>query len=208
MNFLAHIHLSGSSEQVIIGNFIGDSIKGRHFESYPEMVQHGIWLHRHIDFFTDTHRVVRDSKKLLTTQYGRYSGVVVDILYDYFLSVNWELFSGVPLDEFILDTYELLIRNSLHFPKEVKRFFPFFILRDWLGRYTSLGGIHEVLYKMSVKTSLPDRADDAMDVLEKHYDEFNSHFLEFFPELVSSVRKEYKILLPDMPGIGQLEVAG
>ncbi len=29
MNFLSHLYLSGNSEELIIGNFIADSVKGK-----------------------------------------------------------------------------------------------------------------------------------------------------------------------------------
>ena len=31
MNFLAHIYLSGENEEVLLGNFIADSVKGADF---------------------------------------------------------------------------------------------------------------------------------------------------------------------------------
>lgn len=49
MNVLAHIYLSGDSEKIIIGNYIGDYVKGRDYLKYPEAIRKGIILHRHID---------------------------------------------------------------------------------------------------------------------------------------------------------------
>ena len=49
MNYLAHILLSGTSPDVMIGNFIADSIKGSKYNSYPLQIQKGILLHRQID---------------------------------------------------------------------------------------------------------------------------------------------------------------
>ena len=39
MNFLAHLYLSGASEGLIIGNFIGDSVKGQDLKSYETKVR-------------------------------------------------------------------------------------------------------------------------------------------------------------------------
>ena len=60
MNYLAHTFLSGDSDQVRIGNFIGDYVKGSDFNFYPEGIKKGIILHRHIDYFTDNHPVVQE----------------------------------------------------------------------------------------------------------------------------------------------------
>ena len=65
MNYLAHILLSGDNPEIIIGNFMADSIKGKQYKIYPEQVQIGVLLHRHIDTFTDNHHIVRQSTKRL-----------------------------------------------------------------------------------------------------------------------------------------------
>ncbi|TAG37301.1 MAG: DUF479 domain-containing protein, partial [Cytophagia bacterium] len=61
MNFLAHIFLSGSDELRVVGNFIGDFVKGQKWREYPEKVQEGILLHRFIDGYTDKHTLVLQS---------------------------------------------------------------------------------------------------------------------------------------------------
>ena len=86
MNFLAHIYLSGNNKEITIGNFIADGIRGKDYKKYPEAIQTGILLHRQIDTFTDAHKTVRQSTKRLHENYGHYSGVIVDILYDHFLA--------------------------------------------------------------------------------------------------------------------------
>ena len=56
MNFLAHLYLSGDSDEIKVGNFIADHVKGKRYLSYPEDIQTGILLHRQIDSFTDNIR--------------------------------------------------------------------------------------------------------------------------------------------------------
>ena len=198
MNFLAHIYLSGRSEQVLTGNFIGDAVKGRKYDMYPDMVQLGIRLHRFIDSYTDTHPLVHKSKFLLNSGYGKYSGIVVDIFYDFFLSKNWMYFSNISLKEFIYTSYDILLRNTEYFPSEVKRYFPFFVLKNWLERYGSVDGMEEVLKKMSLRTSLPDKTGFGIYILQKHYADFEDHFMEFFPELMNSINQNFKIILPEI----------
>ncbi len=88
MNVLAHIYLSGDSEKIILGNYIGDYVKGRDYLKYPELIRKGIIIHRHIDAFTDSHPVVHRSKIFFTRKYHKYSGVVTDIIYDHYLTRN------------------------------------------------------------------------------------------------------------------------
>ena len=61
MNFLAHIYLSGTDEELTLGNFFADSLKGKSYLKYPLGIQRGVVLHRAIDFYTDTHPTVRKS---------------------------------------------------------------------------------------------------------------------------------------------------
>jgi len=108
MNFLAHIYLSGNNEMVTIGNFIADGIRGKKYSIYPKDIQTGILLHRQIDTFTDAHKTVRESTKRLHKNYGHYSGVIVDILYDHFLAKNWNHYSKTPLADYVDDFYDTL----------------------------------------------------------------------------------------------------
>ncbi|MEJ0028951.1 MAG: hypothetical protein WDO15_00545 [Bacteroidota bacterium] len=89
MNFLAHLSLSDNEPKLMLGNFMGDFVKGRNLASkFEPLIVSGIELHRAIDHFTDTHKVVQQSKKRLDGKYGHYSGVIVDVFFDHFLSVN------------------------------------------------------------------------------------------------------------------------
>jgi acyl carrier protein phosphodiesterase len=54
MNFLGHALLSNKDEGLLLGNMMGDFIKGRlALAAYPKQVQAGILMHRAIDQFTD-----------------------------------------------------------------------------------------------------------------------------------------------------------
>jgi len=109
MNVLAHIYLSGDSDQIIIGNYIGDYVKGRDYLKYPDLVRKGIILHRHIDAFTDRHPVVHRSKIFFSKKYHKYSGVVTDIIYDHFLQRSGTFFHNAPLRVSLTTFTELLL---------------------------------------------------------------------------------------------------
>ena len=71
MNFLAHLYLSGESEAIKTGNFIGDYVKGKKFENYSGDIRNGILLHRSIDNFTDNHLLFREARKYFYPDYGQ-----------------------------------------------------------------------------------------------------------------------------------------
>ena len=51
-------------------------------------------MHREIDTFTDSHHIVSNSKNILRGEFNHYSGVIVDVFYDYFLAKDWSRWSG------------------------------------------------------------------------------------------------------------------
>ena len=93
MNYLAHFHLSNNNESLIIGNYIADDVKGKAYLNYSSEIQQGILLHRKIDDFTDNHPVVENSKHLIRHNQNKFTPVVMDVFYDYFLANNWDTYS-------------------------------------------------------------------------------------------------------------------
>ena len=195
MNFLAHIYLSGDSREILIGNFIGDYVKGKNITGYPDEVKQGIMLHRMIDSFTDSHSITRSSKKIIAEKYGLYAGIVVDIYYDHFLSANWDLYSEMPLREYIHDRYRLLDSGFSIFPAGVKSWFPYFIKSNWLETYIHFEGLNMVFKRMSYRTSLPDHSDYAVNQLKENYDFLKENFIDFFADMREMVQKDYNIIL-------------
>ena len=55
MNYLAHLYLAEDTPESIIGNLLGDFVKGSAINDYSEGIKAGIKLHRKIDLFTDSH---------------------------------------------------------------------------------------------------------------------------------------------------------
>ena len=132
MNFLAHIYLSGDNEDILVGNFIGDFVKGNAVDSYPEDIRKGIWLHRSIDSFTDSHSIVRESKKRLWEKFRHYSAVLVDIFYDHFLAKNWKDYSSTGLKEFTSNFYDIMQRHSETVPETVNQILIPMKEKNWL----------------------------------------------------------------------------
>ncbi len=183
MNFLAHIYLSGDNEGVTIGNFIADGIKGKKYIKHPLQIQKGILLHRGIDSFTDQHPTVRKSTARLHKNYGHYSGVIVDILYDHFLAKNWKKYHQQPLEEYIQDFYRLLRKDFDILPSRIQRMMPYMISDNWLLSYATVPGISKILVQMNRRTKNVSKMNFAVIELEEYYTEFEEEFTSFFTEL-------------------------
>ncbi len=193
MNYLAHVYLSGDSNEVKVGNFIGDYVKGTNYKQYTELVQKGILIHRNIDTFTDRHPIIRRSKSQLNPKYHKYSGIIIDIFYDHFLAKEWENFSQESLKKFVYYFYEVLILHFAILPRRVKQFLPIFILNNWLESYLTIEGIGVVLHRMTKRTSLPDYTKFAIDELSSNYEKYRADFYDFFPKLIQFVEEKHQI---------------
>lgn len=193
MNFLAHTYLSGCNEEIIVGNFMGDYVKGRNYKLFPEQVKKGILIHRDIDSFTDMHKITRISKQRVASRYHKYAGIITDIFYDHFLASLWDNYSNLPLHEFVSRTYDLLKRNYKVLPDAIKRWFPTFLENNWMMAYTTVDGIELVLERMSANTSLPDHSAYAVEMLRDQYAQFMDDFLRFFPLIIQFLEQKYHI---------------
>jgi acyl carrier protein phosphodiesterase len=183
MNYLAHIYLSGEDEQLKIGNFIADSVKGKKYGFFPERIQKGIILHRAIDTYTDSHPIVRKSVHRLFDPYSHYSAVIVDILYDHFLAANWRDYSEIPLEKYTADFYDLLNKNYETLPLRVQHFLPYMIEANWLLSYASVDGIGKILHQMDYRTKNKSNMKFAVKELNFYYSEFGEEFKLFFKDL-------------------------
>ena len=189
MNFLAHLHLSGKDPNILVGNFIGDFVKGKKVENYEPGIAKGILLHRSIDYFTDIHQIVAKSKGRLRDKYRHYSGVIVDIFYDHILASNWSQYHSKSLEKFAEDTYKLVLSYEEILPKKVLYMLPYMMKNNWLVSYASIDGISSVLLGMSRRTKYRSRMEEATKELKEDYDLYKKEFKEFYPELVEHASK-------------------
>lgn len=203
MNYLAHILLSGDNPDVKIGNFIGDYVKGNQYLKYSEDIQRGILLHRQIDKFTDTHPLVKDSMLIFRPKYRKYAGVIVDVVYDHFLTHNWSKYSDVTLNQFVNETHKLIMRRYFSLPNKIKQFLPYLIRSRRLEAYAEIEGLRKTFHIMSGHTSLPDFSNWAVEQVEENYDLIESQFLPFFDEIremaANFLNKEDILIHPSSP---------
>jgi len=190
MNFLAHIYLSGKNDEIKLGNFIGDYVKGTAYNNYSPLVRKGILLHRKIDSFTDSHQIVRKHKSLFYDKYHKYAGVIIDIVYDHFLARYWKMFSEIDYTEYIEGIYKFLTSNLENMPSEISKIVPNLIYHNWLNAYKTIKGIENVLIGMSKGTSLPSESNFAILILRKNYKDIKNEFFTYFPQLIEYVNGE------------------
>jgi acyl carrier protein phosphodiesterase len=183
MNFLAHIYLSGGINEVMIGNFIGDYVKGNRYENFSPEIQRGILLHRKIDSFTDKHPLVRISTARFKPCYQRYASVVNDVVYDHYLAFLWDDYSDVPLADYVDQVHAYLLKNYFTLPRRVKAFLPFLIKSRRLENYKYLHGIERSLSIMANHTSLPEKSKCATMIMSEQYELLKDEFVAYFKDV-------------------------
>lgn len=200
MNYLAHLYLSGENDNIKIGNFIADAVKGKKYNDYQNEIRFGILLHRKIDSFTDNHEIVKKCSAKLRQAYSKFSGAVVDILFDHFLASCWENYSDEDLKTYSQKAYSLINANLEIMPEKIRNFSPFFIKRDRLNCYANLKCFEDVLLKMGIYTPLPAKSKQGMKIIKQNYDELKADFELFFTDIQVYV-KEIMYLKDEEPEV-------
>ncbi len=197
MNYLAHLYLAEDSPHAVIGNLLGDFVKGSIGDAYPREIRKGIELHRKVDRFTDSHAVVRASLKLISPQRRRFAGVIVDMFYDHLLAKNWERYSTTPLRVFSQKVYGVLTDNHNLLPERLQHMLPYIIKEDWLTSYREIGAIDRALNRLSnrilKRLGRENSLLNAVEEFDANYQQLESDFHSFFPDLIDYVKKQGEI---------------
>lgn len=185
MNLLAHLYLADRTRTSLAGSLMGDVVRGVLQGRYPAEVEDGIRLHRRVDSFTDAHPIVRAAKARLQPPYRRYAGILLDVYFDHCLALEWCQYHSLPLEEFVADSHQILMREGL------KLAHPGFVLRltymrsrNLLLSYRELSGIERALQGLSTRLSRENPLATGLDVLHPQASLLQNDFRNFFPELV------------------------
>jgi acyl carrier protein phosphodiesterase len=187
MNHLAHCFLSLHDEDVLVGNFIGDFVKGHDWQNYPLGVQKGVLLHRTIDSFTDNHSMTERSVSRIRPYAGRYSPPFVDILYDHLLAIHWKKYSEESFDAFAERTYAQLEKRAPDMPEILQNRLPKMLAGQFLHGYMHPEGLEWVLGKFSLRLAGNFDASSLAQFFFKEIDLFSEDFNAFFPDLLAKV---------------------
>ncbi|MEK6478458.1 ACP phosphodiesterase [Catalinimonas sp. 4WD22] len=187
MNFLAHFYLSNQDESLIVGNFLGDFVKGNKYENFSPEIARGIQLHREIDSFTDQHPCHLQSKHRLGDKYGHYAGVAIDMFYDHLLATQWAQYADIPLSDFSTFIYQVLEKHRQILTPSAERVLTYMVKHDWLLSYQDMEGISRALTGISQRTQFQSNLENAALDLEENFALFKNDFSYFFPDLCKHV---------------------
>jgi acyl carrier protein phosphodiesterase len=190
VNYLAHLFLADDTPESLIGNLLGDFLKGLDREQYSISIQQGIKLHLKVDAYTDSHQIVREAKQLISLKRRRYAGVLIDVFYDHFLAKHWTNYSSIKLKSFTQRVYAVLWQNQLILPDRIRKFLPRMIEQDWLVSYQEMSGTEHALNRLAQRAKNGNVFAGSVEELKAHYQELDLSFQIFFPELVNYVKSQ------------------
>lgn len=185
MNHLAHLYLSQTDIDLMVGNFIADRVKGNDLRDFSAGVQKGIEMHRAIDTFTDEHPVVMQSKERLFPIYHKYAAVIVDMYYDHILAKNWKDYSPIPLYLFAQNIYKVLEGRITEMPITSKQILHHMSTGDWLTAYATREGMKRALSGLAARAKFESKMEYAVADLFRDYSLYEAEFTSFFKELIA-----------------------
>jgi acyl carrier protein phosphodiesterase len=191
VNWLAHVFLSEPNVEFQLGNLLADVVRGPRREAMSAEFVRGAACHKAIDAFTDAHPIVRRSRARIGSEHRRFSGVLVDVFYDYFLARDWQRYSAVALDAYTAAFYSSAGQHRMGLPTDARTMLERIIRYDLLASYARLEGVERALGRIS--SYLTSRwgkrfnLDQGVRDLLAHEAEFAADFHEFFPLLQDHV---------------------
>lgn len=191
MNYLAHLYFSGNTQLSLLGNLMGDFVKGPSHSYTDHEIVTGIELHRRIDKFTDHHEVVKKSKNRISTERRRYAGIMVDVFYDHFLAKHWEHYSDHDFKRQIEFWYLKLGADSkVELPGRMQHALKKMTEEDWLSTYRTREGIADTIDRISRRIRFKNNLAGGGSELVENYRDLEQDFHDFFPQLICYVESK------------------
>lgn len=175
MNYLAHAYLSFGNPPILMGQLIGDFVKGRQQYNYHQTIQDGIRLHRAIDAFTDAHPATHAAIQIFKPHVRRYAGAFVDIAYDYFLANDVRFFpTPVHLANFATQTYALVASYEPQLPQNFLPIFGHMQSKNWLYNYRLQEGVEKSFAGLAQRAQFIDTHTAVFDSFLVHEKQLQS----------------------------------
>ena len=193
VNWLAHVFLSEPSVEFQLGNLLADVVRGPQRDAMSPGFVRGAACHKAIDAFTDAHPVVKRSRARIGSEHRRFSGILIDVFYDYCLARSWTVYSAVALDAYTAAFYAGARPHLMELPPGARTMLERIMQHDLLGSYARVEGVEHALRRIS--SYLNSRWNKQLTLergvsdLLTHEAQFAADFREFFPLLQAHVAR-------------------
>ncbi|MFV0449655.1 MAG: ACP phosphodiesterase [Vibrio sp.] len=189
MNYLAHLHIAEESDSNLLGNLLGDFVKGDPSEQFSQDIVQGIRLHRWVDAYTDSHELMRQAKGLFPKATRRFSPIALDMFWDHCLAKNWHHFHVLSLREFV-NSAEKKVRDdySSLLPEQYMMVSDKMWQGRWLESYADFENIHFALQRMSMRRERMKPLAECHLSLADSYRELEAIFFELYPQILEKAK--------------------
>ncbi|UPG89824.1 ACP phosphodiesterase [Luteibacter aegosomaticola] len=183
MNVLAHALLAGNDAGLRLGGVMGDFVRGTPDESLPVRVRDGIYLHRAIDGYTDTHPLVRKAREAMPPPFRRYAGIFLDVWFDHCLARDFASYCPTPLEAFSDNLRAEMHAADAILPDGLKRFLLYMDAHELPAGYADLERVAAALGGLSRRLSRANPVGESVPLLIEHDAMLRETFAAFFPQL-------------------------
>lgn len=184
MNYVAHALLAPAEPIALLGNLLGDSVKGPLPGALASNLAAAVAHHRRVDAACDAHPAFRRSRRLLFPALGHYAGVVVDVLFDHVLSADWSVYvPAETLDDFAARVYTTITAHRESLPAPLRESADTLVRHDVLRRYRELDSVREALRRMHHRLRRPVDLTAGIGAFREHRAEFAADFGALFADL-------------------------
>ncbi len=194
MNLLAHFHLAWPDEGLVTGGLEGDYVKGLLRGRLPESLERGIKLHRAIDAYTDSHPLLLQLRRELPPGLRRYSGILIDLCFDHYLSQHWSRFATLPLADFNREVYRILLSQQDGLSEGARTMVARLVEHDILGLYQEWETVLATAARIGQRFRRHNPFLDLERTLSPAKGALEQAFLEFYPHLEAFCRDSIRRL--------------
>ncbi|MCB1678373.1 MAG: DUF479 domain-containing protein [Halioglobus sp.] len=183
MNYLAHFHLAWPDPGLVAGGLEGDFYKGTLRGELPAALERGVRLHRAIDAYTDRHPLVHRLRREFPPDLRRYAGILVDLCFDHYLSVHWQTFANIPMEEFKQAVYGHLREHESALSHGSRTLLQGMVRYDILGGYLDWDSVPAGAARIGQRLRRDNPLGAVATTLVPLRDSLERTFLDFYPEL-------------------------
>lgn len=185
MNFLGHLTLAWPDQNLMVGGFLGDFVKGPLKGDFPESIEAGIQLHRRIDAQSDCHQSISALKSQLPQKWCRYVGILADLYCDHLISRPENQLLPLPMESFSETCYELLHNHKEMFPGRAQIVFERMWQGRWLEKYSDLKFTTESLSRIGSRLRFENPLSESDQLIGDHANLLDQHC----PSLYAGMQK-------------------